>query len=216
MASFLPALASFFNPANLIRGIGTTVTGVLDSISKGQGFDIAANLSKGVKTALGETNQNSPPNEGKSVIGSTTGNYAFEPTRSQYPDNQAANYNNMRIARLNTMIPAKHNATSLRPTYVDNYGRGGVYKDNALSPINGVAQLSTLPEFDNLKITQRIPTAPAGMPSFEIANVQERKGRVKEDKIVLRDKNGYKGYAKAEILKPEMKIIKKKKKNARR
>lgn len=179
MASILPAIASFFNPANVIRGIGNTVTGVLDSISAGRGLDLATNLSKGIKTAIGSDNP-SPPNVGKSIIGSTGGNYAYEGN-----DNQASNVANQRIAKLNTMITPKYNATSLRPVYTDKYGRGGVYSsypDGQVDKINDVSY--------------KLPTAPAGMPSFELTNVDvlpQRKGTGKDSELVLRDINGYKG-----------------------
>lgn len=189
--SFLPALASFFNPANVIQGIGKTVTGVLDSISKGQGLNLASNLSKGIQTALGENN--SPPNDGKSNIGSTTGQFAFSPTVSSYPHNQASNLTAAKNAKLNTLIPAMKNAASYKPVYVDNSGRGGIYKNNAINPQNGIAQLSGDKEPDTLDIQGHLPSAPAGLPSFEVKTVQQRRAP-KKSKIVLRDNNGYKGY----------------------
>lgn len=221
MASFLPALASFFNPANIIRGLGTSVTGVLDNISKGQSVDISGNLSKGIKTALSsDDNQHdadkpAPPNYGRSVIGSTGGNYAYEPQRSSYPDNQAANVNIQRVARLNTLIPPKNNATSYRPAYTDNYGRAGVYKDRALSPVSFNTEVET------------VSSAPAGLPSFEknirmynrdripskditIRNPEQQDIALRnpqQQDIALRDAYGYKGQSYHKELQPQFEAM---------
>lgn len=176
LGSLLPGFLGSINPANIIKGIINTGTGILENISKGAPVDISGNLARGLKTAIGAD---------QSAIGSIGGQAQMEPSASEKLNGIQNAANLVNTERMNRISGDLHNsiarnAANLRGIYSEDRTRYGGHTGGA--PVNEVVPLE-----------QAVESAPGGMPDRRIAIVHTDRRRVPAaDLLNARDQYGYK------------------------
>lgn len=181
LGGLLPGLLSSINPANILRGAVNVGTGILDNISKGAPIDFSGNLSRGLKTAFGDT---------LPALGSIGGNNTIEPTIGDKMMGTRSASNMMGMTRMNDMNrdlnkSISKNAANLRGVYSEDRTRTMTARKH---PVN-----------EMVSIGNSVESAPAGMPDRRIAIAHSTPSastggeRVPKAKLLnARDQFGYK------------------------
>lgn len=178
LGSILPGILGSLNPANIIRGVINTGTGILDNISKGRPLDISGNLSRGLKSLMAS------PDDEQSALGSIGGQNTMEPTYQEKMLGARNAANMSAIARMNAINrdlrpSAERNAANYRGVYSEDRTRTS---DLGNSPVN-----------EMIDIGDAVESAPGGMPDRRIAIVHSgRRAAPKTNVLNSRDQFGYK------------------------
>lgn len=180
LGTLLPGILGAINPANILKGIVGTATGVLENVSQGKPVDVSGNLARGLKVAIGEP---------QSSLGSIGGNNLMEPNLQQQLSGEKNAANVFNIKRTNDITrnlqkSIKSNVANHTGVYNEDRTRSQQYA--SLYPTSGM-----------ISVGKSVESAPAGLPINRIAIGHAdgllRKQRVpKTDLLNVRDENGYK------------------------
>jgi hypothetical protein len=175
LGGLLPGLLSAINPANILRGVVNTATGILSNISKGQPVDISGNLARGLKTVIGED---------QSALGSIGGSNIMEPQLSAKLDgiqNAANRYNIPRMHEMAKML--KKSISSNAANHL------GVWSEDRTKSSN----LGSHPVNELVALKDSIESAPGGMPDRRITLGHTGMKQIPmHDLLGGRDQYGYK------------------------
>lgn len=176
LGGLLTGILGSINPANIVKGIVNTATGVLDNISKGAPLDISGNLARGLKTAMGEST---------SAIGSIGGEHKLEPSVQEKLEGTKNASNIFNVDRMNRIMGDLTRSRQLNAANL----RGGVWSEDRTR----TGQLGTAPAKDMGESEYALETAPGGMPDRRITLVHSGMRKAPAvDLLNARDQYGYK------------------------
>jgi hypothetical protein len=193
---------------NIAKSAGTFVTGILDNISNNKPVDISGNLSKGIKTLVGDITQpgnSAPANYGKSEsINSTGGSDLWEPQDILKKTKNAANLGLGRISRLNQSLYNKNNVTN-GLTIIPGDNTRMAMKRGRVETLTPLSQ--PMPMTGNqpqlLPGESIIPYGDGGLTGRRMGTGYQRKKVKGGNAVALRNNNGYQGYkARKQIVLP--------------
>lgn len=101
--SFLSGILNAINPANIVKGLVATGTGLLDNISKGRPIDISGNLSKGIKEAF------SPEIDSTNAANVLAGSRSGKTVTDEDDKNVANIMNSARVPNINKVLGSGSN-----------------------------------------------------------------------------------------------------------